>query len=151
MKFSAKTEYALRAAIELAGNGPGRVSADALAAAQHIPARFVEVILPQLRRAGIVASTRGSAGGYVLARPAEEISLADVIRAIDGPLADVHGTPPEAVEYPGAAAALRDVWIALRASERSILEGVSVADVARGTLPAAVRERMGDPGAWQRR
>jgi len=144
-------DYALRAAVELAslGAGPNRpVTADQLAQAQAIPPKFLESILLQLRRGGIVNAQRGPEGGYWLSRPAEKISLADVIRVIDGPLAHVRGQRPEALGYQGAARALQAVWIALRASEREILELVSVADVASGQLPERVRELTADPTAW---
>lgn len=124
---------------------------EALARAQGIPAKYLENLLADLRRARLVASQRGSEGGYRLARPAGAISLADVIRAIDGPLAGVRGEAPEDVEYPGAAAALRDVWVALRAGMRVVLESVSVADVAAGRLPEAVTGLLAEPGAWSRR
>jgi Rrf2 family protein len=124
------------------------VSADRLAQAQGIPPKFLESILLQLRRAGIVTAQRGSEGGYRLARPAGEISLAEVIRVIDGPLAHVRGHRPEELGYRGAAVALQEVWIALRASEREILELVTVADVVAGQLPARVQELAADPRAW---
>lgn len=153
MRLSARVDYALRATVELAAraaDGPAcrPVTADRLATAQEIPPKFLESILLQLRRGGIVTAQRGPDGGYRLARPAEGISLAEVIRVIDGPLANVRGQRPEDIGYPGAAAALRDVWIALRASERQILEQVSVADVAGGKLPEQVRQLTADPQAW---
>src|SRR5215470_3348080 len=124
MRLSARADYALRAAIELADSGDGHVTAEQLAKAQKIPAKFLEAILTQLRRAGLVRSQRGPDGGFWLARPAEEISLADIIRAIDGPLLGVRGERPENISYPGTAEPLQQVWIALRANERAILEGV---------------------------
>ena len=151
MRLSARVDYALRAVVELAARpaGPQRpVTAEQLAQAQGIPPKFLESILLQLRRGGIVNAQRGPDGGYWLARPATEISLADVIRVIDGPLANVRGQRPEALGYQGAARALQDVWIALRASEREILEMVRVADVAAGELPERVRELTADPTAW---
>ena len=96
-------------------------------------------------------SRRGQAGGYLLARPAQEISIADVIRAVEGPLANVRGISPDALEYQGSSAKLRDVWVALRASVRSVLEQVTLADVARGELPALVGELTDDADAWARR
>lgn len=122
--------------------------AEQIARAQEIPPKFLESILLQLRRAGIVNAQRGPDGGYWLARPANEISLAQVIRAIDGPLAHIRGQRPEDLGYRGAAAALQEVWIALRASERQILELVTLADVATGQLPDRVRELAEDPAAW---
>ena len=144
-------DYALRAVAELASaaGGPDKpVTADQLARAQAIPPKFLESILLQLRRGGIVNAQRGPEGGYWLARPPGNISLADVIRVIDGPLANVRGQRPETLGYHGAAQALQEVWIALRASEREILELVTVADVARGELPERVRELTADPTAW---
>ncbi|MEV6692971.1 Rrf2 family transcriptional regulator [Micromonospora sp. NPDC051196] len=152
MRLSARVDYALRAVTELAsvtGAGRGRpVTADQIARAQDIPPKFLESILLQLRRGGIMQAQRGPEGGYWLARPAEEISLADVIRVIDGPLAHIRGQRPEQLGYQGAARALQDVWIALRASERQILELVTVADVAQGTLPEQVTSLVSDPRAW---
>src|SRR5262245_56127083 len=138
MRLSARVDYALRAVVELAAtSGPdgGPVTAERLASAQEIPPKFLESILLQLRRSGIVRAQRGPEGGYWLARPATDIALADVIRVIDGPLAHVRGQRPENLGYHGAAEALQDVWIALRASEREILELVTIADVVSGTLP----------------
>ena len=148
MRLSARVDYALRATVQLAVSGDDPVSAERIAAAQEIPAKFLESILLQLRRGGLVTSRRGPDGGHQLALPATRISLADVIRVIDGPLLGVRGHRPEQLGYPGAAAALQDVWIALRASEREILESVTVADVAAGTLPDNVRRLAEDPKAW---
>ncbi|SCL23846.1 RrF2 family transcriptional regulator [Micromonospora inyonensis] len=154
MRLSARVDYALRATAELAavaGDGPGRtrpVTAEQIARAQDIPPKFLESILLQLRRGGIVHAQRGPEGGYWLARPAAEISLAEVIRVIDGPLAHVRGHRPEQVGYHGAARSLQEVWIALRASEREILELVTVADVAFGSLPERVNQLAADPSAW---
>ena len=151
VRLSARVDYALRAVVELASaaGGPDKpVTADALAQAQGIPPKFLESILLQLRRGGVVNAQRGPEGGYWLARPAEAISLAEVIRVIDGPLANVRGQRPEKLGYAGTAQALQDVWIALRATEREILELVSVADVARGKLPKRVRTLAADPKAW---
>ncbi|MEV4482334.1 Rrf2 family transcriptional regulator [Micromonospora coxensis] len=155
MRLSARVDYALRAVAELAsvadGANAGRtrpVTAEQIARAQEIPPKFLESILLQLRRGGIVHAQRGPEGGYWLARPGAEISLAEVIRVIDGPLAHVRGQRPEELGYHGAAQALQDVWIALRASEREILEQVSVADVAAGKLPARINQLAADPRAW---
>jgi Rrf2 family protein len=152
MRLSARVDYALRAVAELAlaAAEPSRtvLTAEQVARAQEIPPKFLESILLQLRRAGVVQAQRGPEGGYWLARPAEEINLAEIIRVIDGPLAHVRGHRPEDLGYHGAAAALQEVWIALRASEREILESVSVADVATGKLPDRVRELAADPRAW---
>src|SRR5689334_18104703 len=127
------------------------VTAEQLAQAQSIPLNFLENILRDLRRAGLVESRRGQAGGYLLARPADEISIADVIRAVEGPLANVRGLSPDQLDYPGAGEKLRDVWVALRASVRNVLEQVSLADVARGELPPHVAELTQDADAWVRR
>ena len=149
MRVSAKADYALRAAAELAAaEGKGPVKGEQLARAQEIPPKFLENILLELRHSGLVQSQRGVEGGYWLARPAAEITLADVIRAVEGPLANVRGVRPESIEYAGSAEPLRDVWVAVRASLRSVLEETTLADVARGELPDAVRELVADPEAW---
>jgi Rrf2 family protein len=155
VRLSARVDYALRAVSELAaaqlavaGQAAQPVTAEKLAGAQQIPAKFLESILVQLRRGGIFSAQRGPEGGYWLTKPAAEISLADIIRVIDGPLAHIRGTRPEDLGYHGAATKLQDVWIALRASEREILELVSVADVASGDLPVRVRDLTADPKAW---
>jgi len=152
VRVSAKTDYALRAAVELAALADEwPVKAERIAEAQDIPLAFLENILGQLRQAGIVDSRRGPEGGFLLARPANEISMADVIRAIDGPLAGVGGRRPETLDYDGSAAPLRDVWVAVRASLRAILERTSLADVATGKVPARVRKLTEDPDAWATR
>jgi Rrf2 family protein len=151
VRITAKVDYAVRAAVELAAAPPGPVKGDALASRQGIPAKFLENILADLRRGGLVASQRGAEGGYRLAVPGERITVADIIRAVEGPLADVHGTPPEEVDYPGPAGGLQEVWIATRAALRTVLEEVTVADVAAGRLPPAVRELVSAPDAWSRR
>jgi Rrf2 family protein len=151
VRTTAKADYAVRAAVELAAAGD-MITADQIAQAQGIPVNFLENILRDLRRAGIVESRRGQAGGYLLARPAEEISIADVIRAVEGgPLANVRGISPDALEYQGSSAKLREVWVALRASVRSVLEQVTLADVARGELPPLVGKLTDDADAWARR
>jgi Rrf2 family protein len=150
VRISAKVDYALRAVVELAAGGSDHpVKGERLAQAQEIPLKFLENILAELRHAGIVRSQRGVEGGYWLARPAAEITVADVIRAVEGPLANVRGLSPERLEYGGSAGPLREVWIALRASLRSVLEEVTLADLASGELPAAVEEMTRDPEAWQ--
>jgi Rrf2 family protein len=156
VRISAKVDYAVRAAVELAAaqasDEPDRpVKAEALARAQEIPVKFLENILQGLRQAGIVASRRGPEGGHLLARPAAQIALADVIRAIDGPLAGVGGRSPDELHYAGSAEPMRDVWIAVRASLRRVLDEVTLADVAAGRLPAHVAELTADPGAWVKR
>ena len=151
MRLSARADYALRAAIELADSGEGHVTAEQLAKAQKIPAKFLEAILTQLRRAGLVRSQRGPDGGFWLARPADEISLADIIRAIDGPLLGVRGELPENLGYIGAAEPLQVVWIALRANERVILEEVTLAHIVADALPESVRRLAELPGSWEAR
>jgi Rrf2 family protein len=152
VRTTAKADYAVRAAVELAAlAGQGPVKAEQVAEAQSIPLNFLENILAELRRAGIVESRRGAAGGYLLAKPAAEISLADIIRAVEGPLANVRGLSPDALEYEGSAARLRDVWVALRSSVRAVLEQVTLADVASGELPPHVAELTQAADAWLRR
>ena len=151
MQVSAKTDYALRAAAELAraaAEGTGPVKGEWISEAQGIPKKFMENILHDLKRAGIVRTRRGASGGYWLARPPEDIPLAEVIRAVEGPLANVRGEWPEAVEYPGAAESLQEVWIAVRASLRSVLEEVTLADLVSGELPSGVIELAAAPDAW---
>ena len=149
MRVSAKVDYALRAVIELAAAGKGPVKGERIAQAQEIPLKFLENILGDLRHAGIVRSQRGVEGGYWLARAPEELTVAEVVRAVEGPIANVRGLGPERVEYAGSAEALRDVWIAVRANLRAVLEHVTVADVASGELPTAVAELAANPDAWQ--
>jgi Rrf2 family protein len=151
VRVSAKADYAIRALVELAAAGDGPVKGERLAQGQSIPGNFLENIMVALRHAGLVRSQRGAEGGYWLARPAAEISLAQIIRAVDGPLANVRGLPPEEVEFPGAAEPLREVWIAVRASMRRVLETVTLADVVSGDLPAGVGELVADDDAWQPR
>jgi Rrf2 family protein len=149
VRVSAKTDYALRAALELAAAADEKpVKGERIATAQAIPLRFLENILMQLRHAGLVESRRGADGGYRLARPASEVTLADVIRAIDGPLAGVSGARPETLDFVGVAEPMRDVWIAVRASLRGVLERVTLADVVAGGLPPHVRELVADEDAW---
>ena len=135
--------------IELAAAGDGPVKGERIAQAQEIPLKFLENILGDLRHAGIVRSQRGVEGGYWLAKPADEINVAEVVRAVEGPIANVRGVGPEQVEYAGSAAPLRDVWIAVRANLRAVLEHVTIADVARGELPAMIEELAANPDAWQ--
>ena len=147
MRLSARVDYALRALSELAAaDGPRTV--EQLSDAQRLPNKYLESILGELRRTGLLRSQRGPEGGYRLARPADAISIADVIRALDGELANVRGSWPENLTYVGAAAALQEVWIALRASERAILEGVTLADVVSGVLPKPVASLVANPSAW---
>lgn len=132
MRVSAKVDYAIRALAELAVAPLGPVKGERIANAQGIPLKFLENILLELRRSEIVASQRGAEGGYWLARPAADVSLADVIRAVEGPIATVRGARPEEVAYTGAAAGLREVWIDLRTSMRAVLEETSLADLVEG-------------------
>jgi Rrf2 family protein len=148
MRLSARVDYALRATLELAAAAEPPVPREDIARAQGIPGKFLEAILRDLRGAGIVRSQRGAVGGYRLAREADEITLADVIRAVDGELANVRGERPEDLEYEGTAAALQEVWIALRASERAVLESVTLANVIAGDLPEEVRRWTARPEAW---
>ena len=133
MRVSAKVDYAIRAMAELAA-APGLVTAEQLASAQRIPPKFLESILSQLRSGGLVSSQRGSAGGYQLARPADEISIAEVIRELEGPIATVRGVRPDELEYDGAAEGLRDVWLELRTQIRGVLEQTTLADVVHKKL-----------------
>jgi Rrf2 family protein len=152
MHVTAKADYAVRAVVELADSGqdaPRKV--DEVARAQSIPVSFLENILTQLRSSGIVRSQRGPEGGYWLARPAEEVNLADIIRAVEGPLVGVRGQRPEEVEYAGSAESLQQVWIALRSNLRKVLENVTVADVAEGRLPKEVLALTRAEEAWQTR
>jgi len=148
MRVSAKVDYALRACAELAAANEGPVKGDRLAQAQEIPLKFLENILLDLKHAGLVKSQRGADGGYWLSLPPEEISLAEVIRAVEGPIANVRGQRPELVEYAGPAASLREVWIAVRANLRAVLEVVTLADLATGRLPDEVAAIAADPDAW---
>jgi len=131
-----------------AAAGQRPLKRDQISDAQKIPNKFLETIMLEMKHAGIVKSTRGAVGGYALARPAQDISVADVIRAVDGPLANVRGERVETVEYEGAATSLRDLWVAVRASLRGVLESTSLQDVVEGDLPLLVRELTADPEAW---
>ncbi len=148
MHISAKVDYGVRALVALAAEGGGPLAGATIAQGEGLPAKFLEGILSELRRAGLVASQRGAEGGYRLTRPASEITLADVFRAVDGPLAEVRGERPETLTYDGAAVHVREVWIAVRASLRAVLEHTTLADVASGQLPPAVRRLSTDPDAW---
>jgi Rrf2 family protein len=153
VKVSAKSDYAVRAAAELAAAQPGGglVRAEAIATTQGIPQRFLENILSDLRHAGLIHSQRGVDGGHRLKKPASEITVADVIRAVDGPLAAVRGERPEAVTYTGAAEQLQRVWIAVRHNLREVLERVTLEDLANGALPQPVDALADDPEAWTTR
>ena len=150
MRVSAKSDYALRALIEMAGRADGPpVSAEELGRLQEIPHGFLQAILADLRRAGVVVSQRGQSGGWRLGRPAEEVSVADVIRAVDGPLVSVYGLRPESVTYNEKADVLQHVWIAARHSLRDVFEQVTIGHLASGKLPKAVTSRTSDDDAWQ--
>jgi Rrf2 family protein len=151
VQISAKADYAVRALAELAAHGGGPVKGERLAGSQNIPPKFLENILSELRHAGLLYSQRGAEGGYWLARGADQITLADVIRAVDGPLANVRGQRPETIDYAGAAKRLSEVWIAVRASLREVLERVTLADLAEGPLPDSVMQLALNPDAWQPR
>jgi Rrf2 family protein len=149
VRISAKTDYAVRAAVELAAAPDGGLlKAERIAEAQDIPLNFLENILAQLRQARLVESRRGPEGGYLLAKPADAVTLADVIRAIDGPLAGVSGKRPQDLEYSGTAEPLQQIWVAVRASLREVLEATTLADVVAGKLPARVGKLTADPDAW---
>ncbi|MDX3545215.1 RrF2 family transcriptional regulator [Streptomyces europaeiscabiei] len=150
MRISARADYAVRAVLEVAvrqDNGP--VKAEAIATVQEIPHKFLEGILGDLRRGGLVTSRRGGSGGYLLAREPSAITVADVIRAVDGPIVSVRGERPTGLTYTGSAEPLLPLWIALRANVRRILEGVTVADLAAGALPEPVKGLAAEPTAWE--
>jgi Rrf2 family protein len=149
LRISAKADYAVRAAIELAAASDEKpVKAERIATAQGVPLNFLENILGELRHAGIVRSQRGAEGGFRLAKPADQITVADVIRAVEGPLASVRGGPPEEASYGGAATALPRVWIAVRANLRAVVEHVTLADLAAGRIPSRIDRLAEDPEAW---
>jgi Rrf2 family protein len=152
MHVTAKADYAVRAVVELADSSqsaPRKV--EDIAQSQAIPVSFLENILTQLRSSGVVRSQRGPEGGYWLAHPPEEVNLAQVIRAVEGPLVGVRGQRPEEIEYSGSAEALQQVWIAVRANLRAVLEAVTVADVAGSKLPKDVIALTKGEEAWQTR
>jgi Rrf2 family protein len=152
MRVTAKADYAVRAAVELAAAAvadEGPVKGDRIAKAQKIPLRFLENILGELRHAGIVQSQRGAEGGYWLARSADDITLAEIIRSVEGPLASVRGERPEDLDYHGESVALREVWVALRANIRTVLESTTLLDVVERRLPAPVEEILNKPEVWE--
>ncbi len=149
MRISAKADYAVRAVVELAAaEGERPVKAERIATAQGIPLNFLENILGELRHAGLVRSHRGAEGGFRIAKPAQELTVADVIRAVEGPLASVRGGPPEDASYEGAARSLPRVWIAVRVNLRRVMEQVTIADIATSELPDTIEQLTEDPGAW---
>jgi Rrf2 family protein len=150
MRVSAKADYAVRAALELAAaDDEGPIKGERIANAQKIPLRFLENILGELKHARLVHSQRGAEGGYWLSRPADEITVAEIIRAVEGPLASMRGERPEELEYRGAAKPLQRVWVALRASIRDVLEEVTLADVVADELPDSVLELIERPEVWE--
>lgn len=151
MRVSAKADYAVRAAAELAASPDGPVKGERLADSQDIPLQFLEHILLDLKHSGIVRARRGAKGGYWLAKPAEEVSIAEVIRAVEGPIAHVQSAPPESITYTGSAKELQNVWIAVRASLREVLESTSLAVLVSGNLPEHVRKLADDKDAWEPR
>ncbi|MGH2953989.1 MAG: RrF2 family transcriptional regulator [Solirubrobacterales bacterium] len=152
MRISAKADYAVRAALELAAS-PDRepIKGEKLAESQGIPLQFLEHILLELKHAGLVQARRGARGGYWLARDPERVTVADVIRAVEGPLANIHENAPEDLHYEGPAERLRDVWVAVRAGLRSVLENVTLADLTSGRLPWRIDAILHDPEAWIKR
>jgi Rrf2 family protein len=151
MQISARTDYAVRAMLTLAAAGQETVTGQAMAAEQQLPQKFLEAILTDLRRSGLVRSRRGPIGGYALARPPSKIAIGEIVRAVDGPLAVVRGERPEQAVYAGAAAHLGTLWVALRAAVRSVLDDVTLEQVLSGDLPAPVKDLLDSPGAWRSR
>jgi Rrf2 family protein len=149
MRVSAKADYAVRAALQLATAGEGPLKGETIAEAQEIPLRFLENILAELRHAGLVQSQRGAEGGYWLSRKPSEVKIADIIRAVEGPLASVRSERPEELDYQGVAEPLRDVWIALRANIRGVLELVTLADVVERHLPPSVVKLTKGDEVWE--
>lgn len=147
---TARADYAVRAVLELAARSPKSATRQQIADAQDIPGKFLETILGDLRRAGIVHSQRGPTGGHLLSRASDEIPLAEIIRAIEGPLAAVRGMPPEDTKYAGAAVGLTPIWVAVRASLRDVLDTITVADVLAGELPEHVQALLDRPDSWVR-
>ncbi len=150
MQIPAKADYAIRALLLLAASDHS-VSAEHLAHDQELPAKFLGAILSDLRRGGLVTSQRGPEGGFRLARPADEIMIADILRVVSGPMAGVRGMRPESLVYEGDASHLRDVWVAVRGALREVLEHVTLGQVLRGDLPVAVTRFSDDPDAWRTR
>lgn len=154
MRVTAKVDYAVRAATMLATHAAGEagpLKGDRIATAQAIPVKYLENILSELRQSGIVRSQRGAEGGYWLARPADQITVADIIRAVEGPLAHIRGERAENLEYPDGTGALQELWVATRASLRLVLDHVTLADVAAGVLPPDIAALTQSPDAWEPR
>jgi Rrf2 family protein len=148
MRVSAKADYAVRAAVELAAAEEGPIKGERLADAQDIPLQFLEHILLELKHQGLVRARRGAKGGYWLAKPADEVTVAEIVRAVEGPIAHVQSTPPEDIAYRGNSEPLQKVWIAVRASLRAVLEEVTLADLVSGELPESVEDLAASPDAW---
>ncbi|MGK5445126.1 RrF2 family transcriptional regulator [Micromonospora sp. URMC 105] len=151
MQISARGDYAVRAALSLATAYPSLLSTQAIATEQDMPRKFLEAVLADLRRAGIVRAQRGAEGGYTLARPPREVTVGAILRAVEGPLAGVRGLRPEETRYEGAAENLPRLWVAVRAAVRQVLDEVSLAEVVSGRLPAHVRKLTALPDAWEPR
>jgi len=151
LRVSAKADYAVRAAAELAAGEDGPIKGEALADAQDIPLQFLEHILLELKHAGIVRARRGARGGYWLAREPDDVTIADIIRAVEGPIANVQSAPPESITYRGNAEHLQEVWIAVRANLRAVLETTTLADLTSGKLPQVVKHLSDSPDAWEPR
>jgi Rrf2 family protein len=151
MHVSARGDYAVRAALTLAARYPAKVSAQALAEEQNLPHKFLETVLADLRRANLVRAVRGCDGGYALTREPAQVAVADILRAVDGPLAEVRGMRPEQVSYAGSAEHLSELWVAARSALRDVLDEVNLAQLASGRLPVRVRRLAAAPGAWQPR
>lgn len=149
MKLSARVDYAVRAALELAAHEGTPRKAEQIADAQHIPLSFLENILSDMRQSGLVTSHRGRDGGHMLSRPATEIAIADVIRVEIGNLADIHGERPENIHYDGVAVHLTDLWVAARAAYRGVLEVTTLADAVSGKYPKQVRTLIESPDSWK--
>jgi Rrf2 family protein len=148
VRISAKVDYAVRAAVEIAASHPNPVKRDQIAEVQDVPPKYLEAILTELRNARLIQSQRGADGGHKLARPASEISIADIVRAVDGPLASIQGNRPENLNYEGRSRALQLVWVALRTNIRMVLEGVTLRDLAEDDLPGSIVELTTDPEDW---
>lgn len=155
MNITARSEYAVRAVLAIAAAHAGAgastepVSVEQLVQVQQLPRKFLEGILADLRRAGLVVSRRGATGGYLLARGEDTISVGDIIRAVDGPLAEVRGLRPHETAYQGEAEHLPTLWVGVRAALREVLDGTSVAQLRTGELPEAVRRLTASPEAWR--
>jgi Rrf2 family protein len=150
VQISAKADYAVRALLVMAADSDQRpITGRTIAASQHMPVKFVENTLVELRASGLVRSQRGTGGGYVLGRPADQITIADIIRVVDGPLAHVRGDRPETLDYPEPAAPLQTVWIAVRATIRNVLEHVTLADITNHAIPPHIEQLTHDPDTWQ--